>query len=126
MKLLEHIEGFIHANLNVAKTFLSLVKLETKLAGMSIFPVLVILCLLLIGLTTTWALFLFLAGYYLILATSSFVIGIICLLFINLGLLSVLLYYLRSNLNNMSFKKTRESLSTYKRYDYAKTTSDKS
>jgi hypothetical protein len=107
IKIIEEIEGFVSSKISIIKTAYSIFKLEAKLAGLSVFPLLMNLCMLFVALITVWISFMVLLGYFaaLFFGTILFALGfILCL---NLVLLCILLKYLTINLKNMSFEKTR-------------------
>ncbi|MDI1352881.1 MAG: hypothetical protein PSV35_08995 [bacterium] len=107
MKLLEHLEGFISGKFHVAKTLLSLIKLEARLAGLSVFPLLLNLCLLFIVLMSVWFTTMLMLGYCFMLWIESPLAALFMVLALNLILLLMLIKYLTFNLKNMSFEKTR-------------------
>lgn len=111
MKILEHIEGLVSGKLAIVKMVMQMVKLEARLAGLSVYPLLINLCMLLIVLMTTWLAATVLMGYGLLLAFERPVVAILSVLVLNIVLLGVLLNYLSFNLRKMSFEKTREFFS---------------
>jgi len=115
MKFFEHLEGYIAGQVKMGKTFFTLMKLETRLAGLSVFPLIITICMLLIILMTVWVLAMVLAQYGIVMLTGSPLIAISSALLFNLVLFAILLKYLSYNLKNMSFAKTRECLSKNKR-----------
>jgi hypothetical protein len=110
MSFLHEIESLVSAQYHVVKTAISLLKLETRLAGLSIFPLLLNLCLLLIGIMGTWTSAMLAVGYILYGFIPNLLFCILSVLFLNLGIVLGLLRYLSFNLNNMSFEKTRQFL----------------
>ena len=110
MSLFVDIESLVSAKLDVMKTAVSILKLETRLAGLSVYPLLLNLCLLLIGLMGVWTSTMIAIGYMLTLLIPNILgcIGIVVLL--NTGVVFGLLRYLSFNLKNMSFEKTRQYL----------------
>jgi hypothetical protein len=115
MKILEEIDGFVSGKINVIRTMLSIIKLETKLAGLSVYPLLINLCMLLVILTAVWFSGLLLLGYFIVLTFDSVLIAMGSLLFLNVMLFVILLKYLSFNLKRMSFEKTREFFSQSER-----------
>lgn len=114
MNIIKETEQFISNKVEGIKALFSLITLEAQLAGLSIYPVLITLCLLFaIAITTWWALVVFI-GYVFIITLHSVLWAILFVLFLNIGLISALLAYLSFNLKNMSFPKTRE----YFAYDH--------
>ena len=112
MKLIEQIEGLVSNKIATLKTIFSIVKLEARLAGLSIFPLLLNVCMLFVILITLWLSIMFLIGYCAVLFLGTFLSAGFLILFLNLSLLLGLLKYLKYNLNNMSFEKTRAYLSS--------------
>lgn len=112
IKLIEHIEGLVSSKLSLLQTLFSLFKLEAKLAGMTVYPLLLNLCLLFIVLITAWLSGMVLIGYVSVFFLGTTILGISFVLLLNLCIFWLLLVYFRYNLNNMSFEKTRACLST--------------
>lgn len=110
MKLLNHFEGFISGNIKVVSTFFSLIKLEAKLAGLTVLPLLFNLCMLFVVLMTVWISAMGLLGLSVNLLIKNAIASVSLILFVNLVLLFILKKSLVSNLNKMTFVKTRESL----------------
>ena len=111
MKIFEQVEGLASNYCSIIKTVVSIVTLETRLAGLSVYPLLLNICMLLIILMTVWASGMLILGYYLNLAFKSPIIALAFVLFTNLGLFFLLLNYLKFNLKSMSFEKTRDYFS---------------
>lgn len=108
MKIIEEIEGLVSSKLAVMKTMMSIIKLETRLAGLSIFPLLLNVCMLLIVLMTLWASTMTLLGYFLIVTFDNPMLAIGSIVLLNLAIILGLSKYLAFNLKQMSFEKTRE------------------
>ena len=108
MKLLEEIEGLVSSKVRGVKTMIAIAKLETKLAGLSVFPLLLNVVLLLMIAIAIWFVSMGLLAYGLVAITSNILLAITLVLFLNLILFFVLLSYLKFNLKRMSFEKTRE------------------
>lgn len=111
IKIIEHIEGLISSKFALFKTTLSIIKLEARLAGMTVYPLLLNLCFLFVVLITLWLSVIILIGYYSFLFFGTILLGIVSVLLLNLCLFFGLLKFLTYNLNNMSFEKTRACLS---------------
>ncbi|KTD74207.1 hypothetical protein Ltuc_2054 [Legionella tucsonensis] len=119
MEALKQLEALIAAKISVIKTVCSLIRLEARLAGLSVFPLLLNICLLLVVLFTVWLSVMFLIGYFAYLASGYFVhlvpnrllLSILFVLLLNVGFLLGLLKYLSFNIKSMSFQKTREFFS---------------
>ncbi len=120
MKLFEHIEGLVSGQLSIIKMGIEIIKLETRLAGLSVFPLLINIIFLFIVLMTIWLVGMGLMGYGLFVVFKSVAIATLSVFFLNIGLLAVLLSYLSFNLKNMSFEKTREYFSNKMDHDYDK------
>ncbi|WP_454781901.1 hypothetical protein [Legionella sp. WA2022007384] len=119
MEVLKQLEGLIAAKISVFKTVCSLIRLEARLAGLSLFPLLLNICMLFVVLITAWLTAMFLTGYLVFLVLGywelliphRFLVSISLVFLLNGGLLLGLLKYLSFNLNSMSFPKTREFFS---------------
>ena len=118
MEALKQAEALISAKLSVIKTMFSVFRLEAKLAGLSVFPLVLNVCMLFVVLITLWLSTMLLAGYFVLLKTHNIPVSLGLVLLLNLLLLLGLLKYLSINLKNMSFVKTREYLSGTKSNDY--------
>lgn len=117
MKFLEDLEGFVSGKVDILKNFLILLKLETKLAGLSIFPLLVTVCLLFAVLISWWLSFLMMLGYGTLILTGSPWGMILTLIVMNSACIFFIFKYLLFNLKNMSFEKTRAFFATSE-HDY--------
>lgn len=111
MKLFEEIEGLFSSQIMVIKSMFSIIKLEAKLAGLSVFPLLVNVCMLLIVLMTTWLFTMTIVGYFALLVFDNLLYTLLFVLFLNALVFIGLLKYLAFNLRNMSFEKTRAFMS---------------
>jgi hypothetical protein len=110
MTFLENLEGLLSSKLEIAKSFWTLIKLESKLAGLSIFPLLINLAIL-IGLCFTGLLSLFLLiGYGVFWATQNYLISILSIIIINGVFLFFVAKLLSIYIKRMSFEKTRACL----------------
>lgn len=107
MGLKDDLEGFVSTKLSIIKTILSIVKIETRLAGLSVFPLIVSLCLLLIVISTTWLLTISLLGYWISLHSGSVFLAFLVLILLHAIIFLGLVKYLIFNIKNMSFEKTR-------------------
>jgi len=110
MNVLEELDGIVAGKLAVLKTFIALIRLESKLAGLSVYPLLLNICLLLIVLMTVWATGTLLLGYSFFLICHNVLIAIGIVFLLNLAVVFGLFKYLSSNLRQMSFEKTRQYL----------------
>lgn len=108
MKLIDELEGYISGQFNWIKTFLSLVKLEAKLAGLTVIPLLINLFMLFIVLITLWLGIMLLLGYgFLVILNHNYWLSITFIILLNVITLGCLLKYLAFNVKAMSFEKTR-------------------
>lgn len=108
MKIVEEVVGLVSEQLMIFKTLLSIVKLETRLAVISLYPVLLIVCLLFIVGMTLWLSIISLFGYLALLAFEGPLLSILSVLLLNLCVFFGLFKVLHFHLKNMSFEKTRE------------------
>lgn len=111
MQFINEIEGLVSSQLHVIKHFLSMTKLEARLAVLSIYPLLINLCMLFVCLISLWLTSNVILGYALMQVLDSLIIAMACVLIFNTLLFGLLLTYLRFNLRKMSFEKTRAYLS---------------
>lgn len=110
MEALKQVEHLVSTKLSVIKAVLSLMQLEARLAGLSVFPLLLNLCMLLIVLMTFWLSICILIGYEFLLASNNFPLALFLVFTLNLGVLWGLAKYLAFNIKNMSFEKTRSHI----------------
>lgn len=107
MSFFLEIENLVSAKIEVVKTAVSILKLETRLAGLSVYPLLLNLCCLLIGLIGLWTSSMLAIGYVLELWMHNILLCILAVLFLHIVIVLGLIRYLSFNLKNMSFEKTR-------------------
>lgn len=120
MKVIEEIEGLVSSKLNVIKSTFAMFKLEAKLFGLSVFPLILNICFLFVILLSLWLCVMVSLGYLVLIISNSFLLAITLVLLLNVGLLVGALHYLRFNLTNMSFEKTRDYFSKTESPDYDK------
>lgn len=108
IELIEQFEGIIVSKVNLLKDFYTLIKLEARLAGMNIIPLMVCFALL-FALTLGFGLtFIALTGYLLFLLTGNILIVMGLLLVLMLGTMFVVARVALSCVRQMSFEKTRQ------------------
>jgi len=112
MKVIEELEGLVSSKWGVVTSLISLIKLEARLAGLSIVPLLLNLFVLFIVLTTVWLTAMVMLGYGILHLYGSGMIAISSVLLINIVALAILIKYLTFNLKKMSFEKTRHYFSS--------------
>ena len=117
MRFIEELEGLVSSRIGVIKTCISMTKLEAKLAGLSIFPLLINLCMLLVSLTCIWLTAMGMLTYLLVQTFDSVLIALAFVFLFNSALLGLLCKYLLYNLKKMSFEKTRAYLSRRRESD---------
>ena len=110
MKLIHEMEAFVSSQLNVIKTGLSMTRLEAKLALLSIYPLIINVCMLFVVLLSTWFTTMGMLVYELMHLVNSLILALSGVLILNIIILAILLKYLSINLRNMSFEKTRAYL----------------
>lgn len=120
MKIIEELEGFVSNKIGIVSTLMSLFKLEARLAGLSVYPLLINLCMLLITLLTAWISAMLLIGYLFYLYLGTLLFSVIFVFLVNFILIACLLKYLTYNLKSMSFMKTRKYFSQSESTSYDK------
>ena len=113
MNIIEEIEGYISGQFNSIKMLLSLITLEAKLAGLTIVPMLINLCMFFVILITFWLTAMTLFGYFLYTMTHNYYWAFGAVTLLNLMLCAALLKYLAYNIKAMSFEKTRHYFSSF-------------
>ena len=111
MEILEEIKGLISSKIGVIKTVFAIIKLETRLAGLSVYPLLLNVCMLFVVLMLLCFSCLLWLGYFIIFMVGNIHIAIGSIIFVNVVLLVGLFKYLMFNLQKMSFEKTRAFIS---------------
>jgi len=111
MKLLDDLDGLVSNEVEVIKTIFSIFKLEARLAGLSVMPLLLNILLLFIGLFSFLGTTMVLVGYTINYFLNSPIISISLVLLLNILLMGALVWYLMFNLKKMSFEKTRKFFS---------------
>jgi membrane protein implicated in regulation of membrane protease activity len=114
MNLFSHVEGYASNSIGAVKTIFSIMKLEAKLASLSVLPLLLNLCTLFVVLITVWFSAMVFLSYGIFLASGYVWVALSAILLLNLILCVLLFRYLKYNLKSMSFEKTREYFSTGK------------
>lgn len=111
MKLLDNLEGLVTSKIEAVKGIFTLFKLETKLAGLNIIPLLVNCGIIIATALTIWLTSMGLIGYLTVLFLGGHTwAGFLVILLLNIGLMGMLLKRIKINLQLMSFQKTRASL----------------
>lgn len=111
MRILKELDGLVSSKINVLKTLVTIFKLETQLAGLAVYPLLLNVGMLLSVFMSTWFSINILLGYITYWALENLALAIIVVILINLGMLYGLLKFLRLNLKKMSFEQTRKYFS---------------
>ncbi|WP_058388934.1 hypothetical protein [Legionella oakridgensis] len=114
MRIVDELLGLVSSKLEMIKTIIAIMKLETRLARLSVFPLLLNLCMLFVVLITLWWTAMCMLGYSVHLLYNNTIIAISSVLFLNLIVFILLLKYLQFNVKNMGFTKTREILFQHK------------
>ncbi|WP_133136708.1 hypothetical protein [Legionella rowbothamii] len=117
MEALKQVEELVSTRINLVKTIFSVMRLEARLAGLTVFPLVLNICLLLIVLMTFWIGISLLLGYEFFVLSNNFLLSVVLVVLFNLGVLLALAKYLTFNLKNMSFEKTRSYFSQNKSMD---------
>lgn len=114
MEALKQVEHLVSTRIALVKTLLTMMRLEARLAGLSVFPLVLNICLLLVVFMACWLLFSLLMGYGILFVSNSFPLSLCFVFLFNLCALLGLAKYLTFNLKNMSFEKTRAYFSQNK------------
>ncbi|MDP3706297.1 MAG: hypothetical protein Q8R24_10415 [Legionellaceae bacterium] len=120
MGVLGELEGLIVSKCGSIKTLMSMTKLEVRLARLSIFPLVINVCMLLVVLMVIWMTAMAALGYGIFLACHSIMAAFGSVLLFNLLMFGLLRRYLLFNIRKMSFEQTRKyfgSISTLSEYD---------
>ena len=122
MKLFEEIEGLVSNKIGIMKTMISIVKLETRLAGLSVYPLILNICAVLIVSMGIWLTSMVLIGHSISVWSGNISLGITAVLSLNILMLLGLLKYMSFNIKNMGFEKTRAYLLKMRVTDHAELT----
>lgn len=120
MSVLDELEGLVADKLNAIKTLFSMTKLEVKLARLSVVPLVITACMLLVVVMAGWGSVMGMLGYAVLLLSHNILLSFTAALLLNLILFFLLKRYLVFNIRQMSFEKTRkyfDSISTLSEYD---------
>ncbi|MCX7090797.1 MAG: hypothetical protein NTU48_05040 [Legionellales bacterium] len=107
MNLVEDIEGLVSNKIEIFKTIFAIVKLETRLVGLSIVPLILNIAMILVAVMTIWSSLMLVIGYTLMHWFSSFIVSVFGIMSFNVLIAFALFKYLSFNLKSMSFEKTR-------------------
>ncbi|CDZ78317.1 hypothetical protein BN59_02627 [Legionella massiliensis] len=110
MKFLEHFEGIFSNKYALARDLFKLFKLEAKLAGLNLHPLLIDFSLLIAFAITLWFTVMLLAGDLVYIVTKNPLIAILVILFVNLIAFLILARDLKHRLQQMSFARTRDCI----------------
>ncbi|HBI22306.1 MAG TPA: hypothetical protein DDY37_06980 [Legionella sp.] len=110
MSLIDEAVDLVSSQVHWMKTCLSITRLEATLAGLSVYPLLVLVCLFMVCFMGFWCTSLLFLGLVLMQALGNLmvVLGLICVT--NALLLCLILRYLHLYLKRMRFEKTRAYL----------------
>jgi hypothetical protein len=111
MRFIDEMEGLVSSQVNVIKIGLSMTRMEAKLAMLSVYPLIINVCMLLVILVSTWLTVMGILGYELMQVFDSMILAMSGILIVNVLVLGLLCRCLLFNLKNMSFEKTRAYLS---------------
>lgn len=123
MQLLEELAGLFAEKLDALKSVVTIVQLETKLARLSVYPLILNVCMLLVISMGIWLSTMTLLGYVALLAFDNIIMAMLSMMVLNVVSFLGLLKYLAYNLKNMSFEKTRAYLSDERDNDEQEKTS---
>ena len=126
MSMFSEIESFFTSKCKEVKLFLSLLKLEAKLAGLSVFPLLLNLSLLFVVLITVWITAMLLIGYAVVSLYHNMWWAISSVLGLDLILCAVLIKCVLFHLKNLSFVNTRQYLNDSESDENEQTTQETS
>lgn len=126
MEFINHLEGLISDKLTIVKDLWTLFKLEARLAGLTIFPLLIVLGMLISMIFTLVITSMLLIGLLITKYTGEPLFAVGYILVANLFILLYLLLNLKKRLRQMSFAKIRSCLNSPLRdaYEFKKKTSD--
>jgi hypothetical protein len=110
MRAIEEFISLVYSKFEQTRLFITLVKMEVKLAGLSVFPLLVTLSFIVVVGLTLWFSSMLILGMTVYVMYPNPMIATASILLLNLGCLLVLVKYLLYNLKNMSFSRTRKLL----------------
>lgn len=110
MRLLKEIEGFISNQCHALSILFSIINLEITLAKLSIYPLLITVLMFGIVLISFWLTTSALLGYGIFWMTDNVFMALGGMLFCQGIALVFLIKYLRFNVKNMSFERTRRYL----------------
>ena len=107
MSVLKTLEELVISQFQIVKTIATLFKLEARLAKISIAPLIITTCLMLIILSCVWMIFMALVGVAVYTAIHNVLFALLIVLICNILALCLLCMMIRHNINSMGFEKTR-------------------
>lgn len=118
MNSLDNLERLVSAKISVVKNLFTLIKLEARLAGLTVFPLILNLCMLVIVLSTIWLSAMVMLGFAANLLIHNVLLSIFLVLALNSVFLVVLLNYFSNHINKLSFPNTRNYFSQTETNEY--------
>lgn len=113
MNLLKAFEGLLFTRVSIFKSVCKLANLEIQLARLSIYPLIIWICLLIPVLSTLWLTILLGAGYGLQLLFKDLWITVSVLCLTQLGLILIIVGSIKKHLNRMKLSHTRDYLNSH-------------
>ncbi len=107
MNIIEELIHLVSAKFNEMKSISLLMQLESKLAAQSILPFMLSVFMIFIVLISTWFSCLTLMTYCAFLVMNNLLYALLFTFLVNACLLYAVFRYLKYNVHNMSFEKTR-------------------
>lgn len=117
MNALEEVVGLVEGKIDRFKTLWTIFKLETRLAGISIVPLILNVCLLMVLSMGMWVSMVSLCGYVIWSVTHHLFLTLTLIMVLQLFLSLFLVKWLSFNVRKMSFEKTRAYLGAADRED---------
>ena len=114
MNILDELIGLVSAKFSIFKAVINMIKLETRLAGLSVFPLFVSLIVLLTLILTLWLTAMGLAVFTIMLWYPNIFIALSSVILLNFIVMGGVAKYMLNTLKNMSFANTRQFLAQSK------------
>lgn len=122
MKVFAQLRDLFLSKIGEVSSFITLVKLEMRLAKLSIVPLLMNVGLIIMVLMTLWPLMMVLLGCFFMHFFNNFPLVVALVLLLNVGILLLLFYQFMQNIKKMSFEKTRRYLFQTGQYEHDNST----
>ena len=112
MSILTLFTDLVSKQMQSMRLCLKLARMEAQLARMTIFPLILNLCMIVLCVISLWCSMMGIVGYGLLLTLHNLMLAMGCVCLFNVLLFCLAMKWLSININRMSFEKTRQYLTS--------------